>query len=282
MMRILAPGAMLLAFLTGPFTAHDAIAEAAAPLDEKVEASAPPLASPEGYVIIATTGVNGSVLPGQRLTAADPLELPLGAKVSLISANGEIITLLGPRSGPITNKAPAPASKKQASWREILPDLSRILKGEAATTNVLGASRLVEENHDFLEGQPELWVVNADYSGDYCVKPQGLELWRRDSSQALVIAVQDADTKIEDLSWNATEPVLQLPNLYTPQEGPLAISMGEETRDFTLHILPEAIDEGDTASVLRWMVVNNCAQQVLSLAERLHRTSLVAIGAKQQ
>ncbi|MBL6430992.1 MAG: hypothetical protein HPM95_06255 [Alphaproteobacteria bacterium] len=64
------------------------------------------------FVVLAASGASGALQPGARLADDATLTLPDGAKVTLMSRDGRMLTLEGAYSGPLNEPLEAPATAK--------------------------------------------------------------------------------------------------------------------------------------------------------------------------
>lgn len=91
------------------------------------------------FVVLAASGTSDGLETGTRLADDARIALQKGAKVTLMSRDGRMLTLEGSYSGLVDPQSDAPAGAKGS--RGPLEKLSRLLQGADARSTVLGAAR---------------------------------------------------------------------------------------------------------------------------------------------
>lgn len=119
-------------------------------------------------LVMASTPVNGAdlvvlesntpALPAGQLVDDALLNVPVGATITVLSANGQSMTVKGPHSGAL------PETAKSEDNSRLNAALSRLISDNATTSSSLGAVRGTEEAADVPMG-----TLSADHVGAQCV-----------------------------------------------------------------------------------------------------------------
>jgi hypothetical protein len=148
------------------------------------------------FVVLAASGTSGELQAGKRLADDATLSLPDGAKVTLMSRDGRMLTLEGAYSGPLDQPLEATTTAKGNDGA--LEKLSRLLQGGDARSAVLGAARAGAGD---IPPPPGIWHVSVDSSGPRCVQPGALQLWRRDAGQNSSVTLRSASGRHDGLTF---------------------------------------------------------------------------------
>jgi hypothetical protein len=107
--------------------------------------------------------------PGQILHSDDPIEVPNGTAVTLVSETGNTLTLTGPHSGA-AEIAAGPSGNDG-----LLVSLSGLLSGPNRETASLGTMRAAAPP----QSPTNPWVIDTGAWGHHCVPARGpVVLWR--------------------------------------------------------------------------------------------------------
>lgn len=129
-------------------------------------------------VVIEVSGVD--LAPGQMIDGATRLELPAGAKVTLVSESGAVSVIEGPYSG-----APGKAAAGDAD-SGLVASLAQLVGGKPAQSAALGVMRAAKS-----EPLPSAWVVDLRRSGSQCVKAGDKPvLWRSVNTKAATLSLR--------------------------------------------------------------------------------------------
>ncbi len=244
------------------------------------------------FLVIGSSPVAGAPLKGVTLSTGDEVTVPLDAVVTLIARNGKVLQLIGPCDCmlPIVTglKAPeplalgsavggggasdsAPASRSgRDDWDTAAPGLLRLFAPRARALNKPGAARDLSGDG----GQPDLWLLVVDSSGDRCVRPADVYLWRKRAREAVEIDLRGRSDRMTGVRWLAGEHRLALPSSFVEDGQPVIVRIAGEPRRFVLHVLPNGIDIGNWGELLIWMAASECRRQAQFLVDGLHNGTL--------
>ncbi len=217
-------------------------------------------------VVLAATVADGGLTTGTVLNASDTLNLKKGDRLTLIAQDGEIVQLDGPFSGPVSGQG---SGGSASDWPDGLARVAGLVAGNSGETNVLGATRK-PDGRSGIAMQPDFWLVNADSSGERCVPPARLELWRRDAGRDTAVVVRGERERLPKARWAKGAQRMTLPKRLARDRDRLLLSIDKQPRRYTLHVLPAGIDQTDWGAVLRWMVDKDCKRQAVLLIDKLH------------
>ena len=135
-----------------------------------------PGAVPAAQMVVVASTVP-DIAPGRTIDGDKPLDIPVGAQLTVISQAGKMLKLEGPYSG-----APGGGG---GSDPKLLASLSRLLQGPAQESGALGAMRSVSA------GDPlDPWSVDITRTGTHCFSPGAtLALWRENAAAASQVTV---------------------------------------------------------------------------------------------
>lgn len=217
------------------------------------------------FVVLAASGAPGTLQPGARLADDATLSLPDGARVTLMSRDGRMLTLEGAYSGPLD--PPLEAATTAEDNDGALQKLSRLLQGGDARSTVLGAARAGAGD---IPPPPGIWHVSVDSSGPRCVQPGALQLWRRDAGQNSPVTLRSASGRRDGLAFAKDMHVLTVENAVSEDDDRLLVSLGDELRDLALAHRPHTLAGASPGELLVWMLDNDCKRQALTLIGRVH------------
>jgi hypothetical protein len=115
---------------------------------------------------------------------AKTIEIPVGAKITLISESGSVSVIEGPYSG-----APGKEGAGGAD-NGLIASLAQLIGGKPAQSAALGLMRAAKN-----EPSPSAWVVDLRRSGSQCVKAgEKPVLWRAASQKAATLSLRALPT----------------------------------------------------------------------------------------
>lgn len=217
------------------------------------------------FVVLAASGATGGLQPGARLADDATLSLPDGAKVTLMSRDGRMLTLEGAYSGPLDQRLEAAATARGNDGT--LQKLSKLLQGGDARSTVLGAARAGAGD---IPPPPGIWHVSVDSSGPRCVQPGALQLWRRDAGQDSPVTLRSASGRRDGLTFAKDRHVLTVENAVSEDDDRLLVSLGDDLRDLALAHRPDTLADASPGELLVWMLDRDCKRQALTLIGRVH------------
>ena len=223
----------------------------------------------EQLVVIAASLDDTRHKTGAILTTDAELTLGDGETLTLLTESGTVVRLTGPHGGPIF-KADSAGNAGNGIAR-----IARFVAGTDGATSVLGASRDPDGREGIAE-QPDIWFVNTDSSGERCVLPTRLELWRKNSKTTSSVTVRGEREKLPKEAWPEGVHVLVLPSRLAQDGDRLVLSVDGKNRRYTLHVLPDVIKAERWGEVLQWMIANDCKRQATLLIGALHTGQLIA------
>lgn len=213
-------------------------------------------------VVVAVSGTD-EIAPGTRLVTGQAINLPEGAKLTLLSQSGEMQVLEGPYSGePAANNEASTQKSDAAGWSAVLA----LVGDPDARSDVMGASRVTD---GAFMVPPSIWHVSVDSSGPRCTLPDTVALWRRDAGQGTDISIRSSAGRLTDVVWPAKVHVFSLPNEFAA-DGRLMVSIDGELRDLALIVAPEDLRRAGPGAVFMWLMEHKCQRQALALIERVH------------
>ncbi len=133
-------------------------------------------------IVVRSTGPSAASYPvGRRIAPTERVVLRNGDRVVLVG-EGATRTLSGPGNFPVR-------SSNQASQNRSAT-LGRYLSTTGGTISRTGAVR--GAGADAASAAPNLWVVNIEQGGNFCVADMAnVTLWRADMAQDTLLTVQD-------------------------------------------------------------------------------------------
>ena len=211
--------------------------------------AAGPAAAAE-LVVVEARGTPLAV--GQVLDGARPIELPDGAKVTLVSADGTTTALKGPFSG-------APERDQAAKGSRVVESLAKLVADRAPDTAALGTARAVGGPG----GLPDASMVDATAAGNACVRQgQPVTLWRPVAvvEAELVLAAADRSWSRRAF-WPTAETTLPLPADVPLADGQtVTMALDGPAVPVTVHLMPAALSTD--AMRAAFMAARGCDRQL--------------------
>lgn len=210
---------------------------------------------------VVVIGSNAPLIkPGQFVTADALLEIPVGARVTLVSESGKTVTLKGPHSGP------AGITDESGKGQSLLKSLSGLFGG---TGKEIGSFVMRE---DITQPPSDPWVVDVGRPGNHCVPASGkVKLWRATSTKPTTLSLKNlADKSNSDTSWPAKTNTLDWPSQVTLDGGTEYLAQLQGSRNpkvFVVHLVPADLPSDAHRAV--WMAEKGCVAQAKRLLARL-------------
>ncbi len=200
--------------------------------------------------------------PGQIVNSGEPLQIPSGATVTLVSNSGRMISLKGPHTGP-SGFISGPTGDTR-----LISSLSGLLSGSAKDTASLGTMRAVG-----LPPPPtDPWVLDVGKSGDHCVPAKGpVTLWRAKSTGKKIFSLKNLSDRTQSrTAWPAGASTLKWPQNVRLKDGGRYLARFKRSRaarKFILHLVPDHLPSD--AHKAAWMAEKGCGNQAKRLLSRL-------------
>lgn len=214
-------------------------------------------------VLVVMDASNVAFHAGDQIPANQQLKLDSGQSLSLIAADGRVITLKGPYAGP-----PAPQAATQASnIGQMLLPLVQQAGSETATPGVIRGGDSASPNFD-------AWVIDTSKSGDVCVHlGTDYVLWRADSSSAAALTLTPASGGAPvQINFDKNVSEVGVPDSITFQDGvKYTISSPTGTTTITIHTIPEGIQPKSKVTAA-WFLQKNCKVQGTALLKSLQNS----------
>lgn len=216
------------------------------------------------YVVIAASGAPGSYAAGTEIADDQQIDLPEGARLTLIERSGRMVTLEGLYSGtvPLPDEA-GDSDAPSGGWNA----LKRLVGSAEASSTVLGAARASAGD---IPPPPGVWDLSTDSSGPRCIRTGELTLWRKQADTSQTVSARSAAGRHDGLVWAEGENRLALPQEMAMEDGRMVVSIGGELRDFELSVMPQALTDAPAGQLLAWLAERDCRRQALALIARLH------------
>ena len=215
-------------------------------------------------IVIAVSGTE-SFTPGSNLDPGQPIVVPEGARITILSKSGEMRVIDGPYSDAFAPSGQQnTSSEPSGQW-----DAVKSFMGHPDTrSEVLGVSRNIDSG---VPPTPGVWQVSVDSSGPRCTQASLLTLWRRNAEKAQQVSIRSASNKFKGLNWEAGNEELVLPDQFVVEEGRMVVSVDGDLRDLEMHVMPEQDQDLGSGTLLTWLIEKQCNRQALSLIENVHR-----------
>ena len=213
-----------------------------------------------GEVVVVASSAP-KIMPGQIVTADGYLEIPAGARVTLVSESGKSVTVNGPHSGRLSFAGES--SEKQS----LISALSSLLSISEKETSSLG---LIRANTPQAPSTP--WVIDIGRPGDHCV-PAGspVKLWRARNAKARTLSLKNlADKSSSDADWPAATSTRNWPSKVTLEDGAsyfVQLKGARTGRTLVVHLVPSDLPSEAHRAV--WMAEKGCVEQAKQLLARL-------------
>ena len=199
---------------------------------------------------------------GQIVNSGEPLQIPEGTTVTLVSNSGKTISLKGPHTGPSGFLSAGTDDTR------LISSLAGLLSGSGKETASLGTIRSIRPPPP----PTDPWVVDVSKSGDHCVPAKGpVTLWRAKSAVKRIFSLKNLSDRTKSLTdWPAGASTLKWPANVRLKDGAryLARFKGSRAaRKFVLHLVPDHLPSD--AHGAAWMAEKGCRNQAKRLLSRL-------------
>ena len=228
-----------------------------------------PMAFAGDLVVIAATNAGDGFKPGTVLADGIAIELPDGARLTLISQAGTVATIDGPFSGIPGGDGKNAGAAKASGATVALAKIADAVSGRKAQTSVAGVVRAATPGTTAARAAG-IWPLNVDSSGPRCLLGSSDHLWRRDPSPEVTVALRGEGGRALGLTWKAGEKQLAIPSDIIGGGDRLAISLHKTLRRFVIHVLPASIAPDRYGAVLDWLITVGCKRQAYELIDILH------------
>ena len=215
-------------------------------------------------IVVRSTGPSAATYPvGRRLPATERVVLRAGDRVVLVG-EGPTRTISGPGNFPVRGTAQARQNRSST--------LNRYLSTTGGTISRTGAVRGASDGP---ASAPNLWVVNVEQGGNFCVADMAnVTLWRADMTQDALLTVVDTanPSASSPLAFVAGQNFRRWPSEAMPiAEGKTyrisgaGMAMPIDVRFVALGATPPAEPEAIAATLAE----RGCTGQLAQLGERL-------------
>lgn len=212
------------------------------------------------YVVLGSTGT--SLTQGAVIDAAQPIDVPAGAKVTLMGADGTPVSIEGPFAGKPADRIGTATGDTKVSA------LSSLFQSQKKSTASLGAVRAAKSGGDYELPQP--WVVSVEDEGARCIKSGSTELWRADAASSAKFSLVGGFKAIRNGDWPASNTVKMPANFF--QDGKeYTATVGDNAVKLTMHVMPAELESKSPGAVLNWMAEKGCTKQAVTFASALAR-----------
>ena len=228
------------------------------------------------FLVIAAAE-NASVVAGDVLSPGQEVPMAKGATALVLTRSGGVFRLTGPCLCRLPGKprevGVTALAKPQTRGFKENPDLWTAALSKLQSLNE-DSSRSRGMTKDKPARQPDLWAVTVDGSGNRCVRRGDTYLWRGRSAAAARVELRSATSRETGLTWPAGQPLMRLPTQFLEDGTSLVLSIDNQPRELTVHVLPATIKETDWGEILIWMAARDCRHQAQFLVDGLNDGSL--------
>lgn len=215
------------------------------------------IAEAANELVVVRSNQNG-LAPGDLVQRGQKLELPGGAEITLVAADGSVMTLKGPFSGQV----PAATAGQDAG---LIATLSSLAK-EQSKQQVLGAVR----------GGPApsngVFVIDGSRAGKQCVaRGAAAEVRRAAASAPDTGTIREAKSNAEgELVWQSGQRIAAWPaNVPLVDGGDYLVRAGSRATPQRIEIRLMPADLPNDAQKIRWLADAGCSAQAGKLLEGL-------------
>lgn len=208
-----------------------------------------------GTASAAELVVTKSTVPGLDIgtivDGASTLAIKAGHRLTLMSATGKIVTLVGPYNGVVD------AAQPTAKDDKVMTALSTLVSGHGRDQSQLGATRDTASRRG-----KQVWGVEVGATGAQCVLAgQSPTLWQSKAAPG-PIDLQQVGGPSAKVTWPSAEVVANWPRAVPVKDG-AEYRLGETS--FTLHVIPAGItNPAEQATALS---EKGCDAQALALLQ---------------
>jgi hypothetical protein len=197
---------------------------------------------------------------GSLITGQTQLAVPAGGLLVLLSPDGTTVTVEGPHDGPVP--AASGGGNDDAGVVGVLSSLWEEQEGD----EVLGSIRAGEAT-----APDNPWLIDSSRPGDQCAPAADqVVLWRPQAETRERLSIRDGAGARARTTWRRGEETVAWPEALPPESGgdyKIRLSGTTATRDVTLHVLPDDIDDDIRRAV--WLAEQGCREQARRLLGNL-------------
>jgi hypothetical protein len=200
-------------------------------------------------VVMETRGT--TLRSGQTIDDSKPLTLREGEQVTLVTADGSVLTLRGP-----FDKMPAAGGD----------DDGAVLALDALTTRKERRSEAgVVRDATTIAQLPSPWLVDVSHAGSTCVKAGEHPVFWRASTDGGTLTIMPPDRSWRaEVPWPKGSTTIEAPDYFPVRDGRIYLaSLGGNPVAVTLNVLPPALDNPRMQAA--WMIEKGCIAQAETL-----------------
>jgi hypothetical protein len=202
-----------------------------------------PALAAQVVVIDASESIAKTMAPGTVIDDAS-VDLPAGADLTVMGADGEAVHIVGPHKGAIGAAAPG------STAGNAVQALATLLNG-SQRSSAFGATRGgVRFGHGDDTKPKNPWVIDATEGGTACVfASHPAQLWKPAGAAARISVDDEATHQHAIVDWPENATTVAWPTDFAPADGVrYTVTFGAEThRSITLKLLPAASTPGAAA-----------------------------------
>ncbi len=213
-------------------------------------------AGPAWADLVVIRAKGGGVKPGQVVPPGFVITLPAASNATLLSRDGQTITLTGPFSGPVTEPGGGSGGDNTG-----ITMVSRLLAANTADTSTLGVTRAVAFSDPH--------AINFA-NGTHCHFGDEMPKFiRAAGSPPDRLTVSGASGVSQSLVWPKNEAFVTWPNSVALTNGIYTLRLASEPNPVTLalHLVPRPVQA--PGSIAIWMAEHQCPTQAAQLLSTL-------------
>jgi hypothetical protein len=215
-------------------------------------------AAAQSLVVVEVRGVDLKV--GSRLEEGRQIKLPAGGKLVVVRTDGTVISLRGPRDGPVRTEA----IQRNGANRAI----AALVTTRKDRANRVGAVRSGSNAAPL----PSPWLVDITRPGERClVEGTPIGWWRASSGNAQSFTLLPLDRSWHALlTFDAGQDTLAIKKV-SDIELTKSFVIKDDEREYSIriHLIPSSVNE--PAILVGWMIEKGCIQQADALLALLPR-----------
>ena len=218
-----------------------------------------PASATDDMVVISATDAafaRGAIVDGRQ-----PIALAAGHSVTLIGADGAVVTL----TGPFDQSPVSVVNRTQPGDPGLVVALGALLTDHENSTATLGVIRSAVDTAE-IGPLPNPWFVSVERSGTRCIRPDMVTFWREDAEEPVAVNIAALRTgRSADLDWPAGAAQLTINGASFRDGQTYLLSLEEHEVALTMHVLP--VDISGVAEQAGWMAQAGCGAQALALLD---------------
>lgn len=221
-------------------------------------AGSPPV-NAERWVVIDAE--NTPLSPGALVENGQPVTLAEGARLTLLTEEGQTLKLTGPYSDVPGGSAAASTAGKN------LTIIAQLLQGHQQVNTVLGGSR-GESWPEPPDVPSAADLIDADHSGEHCLSRDPVVLWRQNPAALETVTLTDAEGRpLAHWMWPASAAQLAVPGHLFANGQHYRLLRGVRLVELYVHKTPPLLNQ--PAALAAWMADHGCKTQALILLKGL-------------